>query len=435
MKISHRLLIHSIAIPAAVSVVVIFYLSPLPASLATTVTCDLNTHYLKVATNECRSRSECYDAAGFEYNSQECQAVRGTSSGNNTPTTCQTGYTWNGTGCVINTTCPTGYAWSGTACVSNTPTVTQQTQIWNSLGLSSQIRSDADPARIDQLKQHCANVPSGTNVWIPNSGTFSSVDFGMPDPAKCTLAASCTSTQNFNGTACVANQTTCQTGYTWSGTACVSNITNPAPATGCSAALITLLGTACRNMDNAYFNGELTQYVLPGTTVLKDCSTAPITNCSGQSPWSVPVNWKEVTWNNLGLRSYVSVNAPQSVIDAAKAVCANTAPDKAVFSNASDFSKPDTAGIPTCTSITTITYPYRFFGSGYICSSYQECFNYCKTTPGSGTGDPAICDRHFPGATTFQDSAQRTGQISGVIKDEAGVRVNDFYGIIYAGTR
>lgn len=46
-----------------------------------------------------------------------------------------------------------------------------------------------------------------------------------------------------------------------------------------------------------------------------------------------------------------------------------------------------------------LTYPFTF-PSGKVCSSYLGCFDYCKTTPGSGTGDPATCDKYFPGATT-----------------------------------
>lgn len=81
----------------------------------------------------------------------------------------------------------------------------QKTQIWNSFGLQSSIREDADPSRIASLKQACANVSSGANIWMGGSGTYSSPDFGMPDPNRCAKAAACTSAQKFDGTSCVAD--------------------------------------------------------------------------------------------------------------------------------------------------------------------------------------------------------------------------------------
>lgn len=50
-------------------------------------------------------------------------------------------------------------------------------------------------------------------------------------------------------------------------------------------------------------------------------------------------------------------------------------------------------------TVTTVIYPFTF-PSGKSCTSYQACFDYCKTTPGSGTGDPATCEKYFPGSTT-----------------------------------
>ena len=356
-------------------------------------------------------------------------------------------------GCTVGgntTTCSSGQYWNGSACVDSTSTVGQTTQTWNSLGLSSQIRTDADSTRITQLKQTCANVPIGANIWMPNAGTFSSVDFGMPDPAKCTLAAACTSTQYFNGTSCVTSSTTCPSGSTWSGTACVSNtascqsgyawdgtacIANTIDTTtssSCPATITPLLGSGCHNMGNAYFNGAMDKYVLLSTSTVKACSSEPITNCAGQSLWSTPTGWKEMIWNNLGLRSYISINAPPSIVDAAKAACANTKPDQVTWPNPSDFSKPESAGIPDCSQSTTvIIYPFKFPNSGKICSSYQDCYNYCKTTPGSGTGDPATCDKYFPGATTVQETIIADGEIKGTVKDALDGLADDFFGFVY----
>lgn len=55
----------------------------------------------------------------------------------------------------------------------------------------------------------------------------------------------------------------------------------PPPTTGsCTPELTSLLGSGCHNMGNAWFNGEMNRYVLPGTTTVKDCATASISGCT-----------------------------------------------------------------------------------------------------------------------------------------------------------
>lgn len=77
-------------------------------------------------------------------------------------------------------------------------------QVWNTYGLQSWIREDADTARIASLKEACANVKSySANIWLPGAGSYSSQDFGMPDPGKCAKAATCASDQYFDGSTCV----------------------------------------------------------------------------------------------------------------------------------------------------------------------------------------------------------------------------------------
>ncbi len=138
----------------------------------------------------------------------------------------------------------------------------QREMVWNSLGLRSSIRTDADAARIEQLKQACASVSNGSNIWMPRAGDYSSTDFGMPDPEKCRLAAACPSGQSWNGTACSAGGT---------GT----------PSGSCSSELTTLLGSGCHSMSGAYFNGAMTSYVTPGTTQVRECSTSYVSGCTG----------------------------------------------------------------------------------------------------------------------------------------------------------
>ena len=106
---------------------------------------------------------------------------------------------------------------SGTATINSSSTTTtpssgQKEQVWNSQGLRSWIRSDADPVRIAQAQQACTAVPQGANVWTAGAGTYTSADFGMPDPDKCHRAAACTANQYFDGTACSSGSTTTGTG-------------------------------------------------------------------------------------------------------------------------------------------------------------------------------------------------------------------------------
>ena len=125
-------------------------------------------------------------------------------------------------------------------------------------------RTDADSSRIESLKQACANVVSQANIWMSGAGTQSSIDFGMPDPAKCSGAASCSSTQYFDGSACVSNTQT----NTTSGS--------------CSSELIGLLGSECHSMGSGWFNGEMTKYVTSyNSQTVRSCTTEPVSGCSG----------------------------------------------------------------------------------------------------------------------------------------------------------
>ena len=89
-----------------------------------------------------------------------------------------------------------------------TPPSGQKEQIWNSLGLKSWIKSDTDSNRIAQLKLSCASAPYSSNIWMPNAGVSTSVDFGMPDAARCQKASMCMASQYFDGASCVVSTAT-----------------------------------------------------------------------------------------------------------------------------------------------------------------------------------------------------------------------------------
>lgn len=255
-----------------------------------------------------------------------------------------------GGGVVIPPSCLSGQYWNGTACVTGgggTPPAGQREQVWNALGLRSWVRTDADQLRVDSLRSACTNVSPSLNVWMASAGNSASLDFGMPDPAKCQAANACTTGQYFNGTQCVTgtpgfspasscsaeltallgngchimgggtyfngemtrwvlppatvasecttsyvagcttgtsgNQgQTCPAGQSWNGTACA-----PIPgATACPADVAPLLGSGCHNMPSGWFNGAMDQYVLPGTTVVQQCSTNYVAGCTVGAPQS-----------------------------------------------------------------------------------------------------------------------------------------------------
>ncbi|MDP2593843.1 MAG: hypothetical protein Q8P36_00680 [bacterium] len=175
----------------------------------------------------------------------------------------------------------------------------QREQVWNNSGLRSWVRTDADATRIESLKQACANVSSQANIWLPTAGTQSSPDFGMPDPGKCAKAASCSSTQYFDGTACVASTPAQSCGYNeyWNGSACVTSTTQTGCTSGqywdgsacvastmttgsCSSELMGLLGSGCHSMGGGWFNGEMTQYVLSGSQTVRSCTTEHVSGCT-----------------------------------------------------------------------------------------------------------------------------------------------------------
>ncbi|MBI2624374.1 hypothetical protein HYW67_02665 [Candidatus Parcubacteria bacterium] len=169
------------------------------------------------------------------------------------------------------------------------PPAGQREMVWNSLGLRSWIRTDADPARIEQLKQACANVSGGTNIWTSGAGTYSDPDFGMPDSAKCRLAASCAAGQTFDGTACVSSSTT-----------------TPPGTSSCDSALTGLLGSGCHYMYNdssgsqIYCDGPMTKSAKRG-------DTATAAGCTGSSSQSCPSGQY---WNGTSCVSSTTTTCP-----------------------------------------------------------------------------------------------------------------------------
>ncbi len=202
---------------------------PVPAIIQ----CDWNTQYLKASRNVCLPRTGCSYPGDPEYNSPECNVIR-------------TSVLWS------NSTAPAG----------------QKQIIWNSLGLKSWILTSASEERIALLKAECANVSSNANVWMSRAGDSTSVDFGMPDPVKCrtVMPPPPTPPAPTDTTVISNNNTNTNTTVSVSG--------------NCTPTLVTLLGSGCHNMGNAFFDGNMTKWVVPPATIATTCSTSYIQNCS-----------------------------------------------------------------------------------------------------------------------------------------------------------
>ncbi|MBI5138770.1 MAG: hypothetical protein HZA95_03150 [Candidatus Vogelbacteria bacterium] len=167
--------------------------------------------------------------------------------------------------------------------------------------------------------------------------------------------------------------------------------------TGCSDELKALLGTGCHNMGNAYFDSPMNRYVMPGTTVVKNCSSDNIQGCTttgggsgnttstgssgsgsssstGGSTWSSS-NQREQVWNSLGLRSWVRSDTDQSRVDSLKAACASVSSGSNIWqSGAGDYANSD-FGMPDPTK----------------CSAASACasgtyYNGSSCAAGSGSG-------------------------------------------------
>ncbi len=297
------------------------------------------------------------------------------------------------------------------------------------------------------IDAQCAKISKNKFGWKTGAGNDSATNwqnFGVPDCSGTVTAATCPSGQYWNGASCVLTTITAT---------CPSNYHYMSDYTGGS-------GGYCMSDDNS----STCQPLSGGATYT--CGTKAIDTTTSQYK-----DWKKVDWGTGG-SSYVPTTVTQTVIDATKAYISKNCPATTyyVYENSSDTNRPN-PGVPSCPSTnnwvststvssscpsgyhymggnyggyssyssgycmadsgsstcqpvgggatytcpgytvattTAATYPFTFSASKKTCLNYQECFDYCKTTPGSGTGDPSTCDSYFPGATAY---------VSPVIKD------------------
>ena len=164
------------------------------------------------------------------------------------------------------------------------PPTGQREQIWNSYGLRSWIRTDADLARIESLKQACANVTSSSwDIWLPGAGNYQNVDFGMPDETKCrSWTPGSSSSYSYSSYPSSAYSSYSYSSYPSSAYSSYSysSYSSYGYTGSCSSSLINLLGTGCHYMHNdssgnaIYCNGEMTKSAKTGdTATTEECSS------------------------------------------------------------------------------------------------------------------------------------------------------------------
>ena len=269
--------------------------------VSTVGSCDYSTQYWKAGTSQCLPRTNCSDTANSEYNSSECQGVRGMTQpvsygcgSFTTQTMCQAspGCGWANGACggntLTNTACTTGQYWNGTACINSSTTTGQcpSGQYWfippaGGMGycMSNTISSGSCPTGYHSHGESggfCMNDQENySGICYNSAGTAT-----MACP-QTTYTGSCTSGQYWNGSSCVNSSTTtgqCPSGQYWytpsnGGTGyCMSSSSTTCPSeqywngTTCVA---NSTGSGC--VSGQYWNG--TTCVANSTTSSSDMST------------------------------------------------------------------------------------------------------------------------------------------------------------------
>lgn len=150
-------------------------------------------------------------------------------SGNNNPTSCPSGYYWNGSYCVVNTTsCPSGYYLSGNTCIQNP-----------------------------------VSCPSGYYV----SGNTC-----VQNPIQ-----SCGANQYYNGSYCVTITQNCGYNQYWNGSYCVNNQVN-----NTSLPTVSTLGTISVGATAAAVDGYYTANGCDAYTSFKYGTTQSLGNTTGE---------------------------------------------------------------------------------------------------------------------------------------------------------
>ena len=211
-------------------------------SVQTVGSCNYSTQYWKASTSQCMPRTDCYETTNSEYNSQECQGVRGSTSATNT-TTCSSGQYWDGTACVATSTvdnsamslaCATaGGTWNANAMPScQMPTTTGSTsctsgQYWNGSACVANPNT-VDPGAACSLaggtwnsSTNYCQMPTTTPSCPPEQSWNGSMCAGSGGSDPATMCAQAGGTWDSSTSTCQMAMLLCnQSGGNWTGAAC-----------------------------------------------------------------------------------------------------------------------------------------------------------------------------------------------------------------------
>jgi len=265
------------------------------------------------------------------------------------------------------------YPSSAYSSYSYTPPSGQKEQIWNSYGLRSWIRTDASLAKIENLKQICANVTSaGGNIWMTGAGDYNSQDFGMPDETKCrswTPSSSSYSSYSYSSYPSSAYSSYSYSSYPSSTYSSYSYSSYPSYSS-CTNEMVSLLGTGCHFMYNdssntaVYCNGEMTKSAKLGDTAAKDgCQSGSYSSygyySSGSSYSSY--NYPQCDWSSQYLKNSTQTCMPRTY-------CYDTA--------SAEYNSSECQGVRGSSSYSSYSY------SSYPSSAYSS-YSYSSYSPAS----------------------------------------------------
>ena len=318
------------------------------STVPTVGSCDYSTQYWKASTSQCQPRTNCYNTANAEYNSQECQGVRGAtqpvSSGCGSMTTqascqaspgcgwangaCGGNMTTGGYGCggyASQTSCSTapGCSWQNNACMPTSYSTTCSAgQYWYTppgggagYCTGNPSASGACPAGYHPHSESggfCMNDQENYSGTCYNSSGTST----MTCPQQTYTATTCASGQYWNGSACVTSTTSSsdmlagctQAGGAWNTSSnycqmptCSSGQYWYVPPSGGAGYCMTTSTTNCTS--GQYWNG--TACVSSSTTTTD--STAMSTACAvAGGTWSSSSNYCQMPTTTTGSASCAS---------------------------------------------------------------------------------------------------------------------------------
>ena len=174
---------------------------------------------------KCRSAAACTSSQYF--NGSQCVSSGSTGT---SPSACSSGQYWNGTACVAS---------------SGGGSNTLQRCFYPNATKSGQYVGYTVWCESDYVNCH-EGSPSGASI------SLSEVALGAPS--------------------------SCDSG--WSGGS-GSGTSGTGVSGSCSSELVGILGQGCHSMGNAWFDSTMANYVMPNTTQIKSCASAPISGCSG----------------------------------------------------------------------------------------------------------------------------------------------------------